>query len=492
VASNRQCLLNLLTPVLLIPILPILALLTGLPSVSRGEDTKTARRATAPGATPHSPDEYQHLARDIFAELVGIDSTHEVGSAKAAEAIAARLKAAGFADVFVGGPRPDKMNVVVRMRGKGKGKPVLFNAHLDVVEAIRETWSLEPFVLTEKDGYFYGRGTIDIKNEVAILTTNLIRLQREGYQPSRDVILVFNTDEEAGGDANGVDWLLKEHRDLVDAGLVINHDAGNGEELGKERFWNTIQTSEKVYATYSLTTYGISGHSSLPHRDNPIARLAQAVSRLNAYQFPIRLSDTTRGYLSAVAARVGGEHANAINAVLKNPDDAATADTLRDIPIINSQLRSTCPVTVFQGGQSESALPIRAKATIQCRLIPGTTPEEVIATLKRVIDDPKVEIGVVWAPTASAPAILDKKIVTAVEKVTDEMWPGLKVVPVMSAGASDNVYWRGAGLETFGVSGTFVDVSDLRAHGKDERVGVAEFYQSLEFSYRLIKQLAAY
>ncbi len=479
--ANRRCPLNPLTPISL-----ILLVLMGLPSASRGENTQPVG-----GTTPRSPDEYQHLAREVFAELVGIDSTHEVGSAKAAEAIAARLRAAGFADVFVGGPRPDKMNVVVRMRGQGKGKPVLFNAHLDVVEAIRETWTLEPFALTEKDGYFYGRGTIDIKNEVAILTTNLIRLKREGFRPARDIILVFNTDEEAGGDANGVEWLLKEHRDLVEAGLVINHDAGNGEELGKERFWNTIQTSEKIYATYSLTTYGTSGHSSLPYRENPIARLAQAITRLNAYQFPVRLSETTRGYLSAVAARVGADQASAIHAVLKNPDDAAAADRLRDIPIINAQLRSTCPVTVVQGGQSESALPMRAKATIQCRLIPGTSPEEVIATLKRVIDDPKVEIGVVWAPTASAEAVLDKKVVAAVEKVTDEMWPGLKVVPVMSAGASDNVYWRGAGLETFGVSGTFVDVSDLRAHGKDERVGVPEFYQALEFSYRLMKQLAA-
>lgn len=461
-------------------------LLLCLSTTSWGESTKPVA-----GAPPRSPDEYEHLAKDIFAELVGIDSTHEVGSAKAAQAVAARLRAGGFADVFVGGPRPDKLNVVVRMHGRGKGKPVLFNAHLDVVEAIRETWTVEPFALTEKNGYFYGRGTIDIKNEVAILTTNLIRLKREGFRPARDVILAFNTDEEAGGDANGVEWLLKQHRPLVDAGLVINHDAGGGEALGTERLGNTIQTSEKVYATYSLTTYGTGGHSSLPYRDNPIARLAQAITRLNAYQFPVRLSETTRGYLSVVAARVGGDRANAINAVLKNPDDPVASDTLRDIPLINSQLRSTCPVTVVQGGQSESALPIRAKATIQCRLIPGTPPEEVIATLTRVIDDPKVEIGVVWAPTPSAPAALDPKVVAQVEKVTDEMWPGLKVIPVMSAGASDNVYWRGAGLETFGVSGTFVDVSDRRAHGKDERVGVPEFYQSLEFSYRLIKALSA-
>jgi len=448
--------------------------------------------AADPPATPRSPAQYDQMARSVFAELVGINTTHAKGSAQAANALAARFKAAGFpdADVFVGGPRPDKMNIVVRLHGRGKGKPVLFNAHLDVVEAIRETWSVEPFVLTEQDGFFYGRGTVDIKNEVAILTTNLIRLRREGFKPNRDVILVFNTDEEAGGDANGVDWLLKNQRALVDAGLVINHDAGNGEVLNGERLWNTIQTAEKVYATYTLTAFGTGGHSSLPPRDNAILRLARALVRLGDYQFPVQISETTRIYLQAVADRVGGERASQIRAVLKDPTDAAVVDALRDVPVINAQLHSTCPATLVQAGQSESALPIRAKATIQCRLLPGSDPDEVMATLKRVIDDPAVEIGVVWAPVATATAVLDKGVVAKVERVTDEMWPGLKVVPVMSSGASDNVYWRGAGLPAFGVSGTFIDVSDLRAHGKDERVGVTAFYESLEFSYRLIKALA--
>jgi acetylornithine deacetylase/succinyl-diaminopimelate desuccinylase-like protein len=443
-------------------------------------------------ATPRSPAQYDQLARAVFAQLVGINTTHAKGSAEVAEAPAARFKAAGFpdADVFVGGPRPDKMNVVVRLRGRGKGKPVLFNAHLDVVEAIRETWSVEPFELTEKDGFFYGRGTIDIKNEVAVLAANLIRLKQEGFKPNRDIILVFNTDEEAGGDANGVEWLLKNQHALVDAGLVINHDAGNGEVLNGERLWNTIQTAEKVYATYSLTAYGTGGHSSLPPRDNAISRLAHALARLGDYQFPVQISETTRVYLEAVANRVGGDRASQIRAVLKDPTNSAAVDSLRDVPVINAQLHSTCPATVVQAGQSESALPIRAKATIQCRLLPGTSPDEVIATLKRVIDDPAIEIGVIWAPVASAPAVLDKAVVAKVEKVTNEMWPGVKVVPVMSAGASDNVYWRGAGLPSFGVSGTFVDVSDLRAHGKDERVGVSAFYEALEFSYRLMKVLA--
>jgi acetylornithine deacetylase/succinyl-diaminopimelate desuccinylase-like protein len=443
-------------------------------------------------ATPRSPTQYDQLARAVFAQLVGMNTTHAKGSAEAAEALAARFKAAGFpdGDVFVGGPRPDKMNIVVRLHGRGKAKPVLFNAHLDVVEASRETWSVEPFELTEKDGFFYGRGTIDIKNEVAILAANLIRLKQEGFKPDRDIILVFNTDEEAGGDANGVDWLLKNQRALVDAGLVINHDAGNGEMLDGQRLWNTIQTAEKVYATYSLTAHGTGGHSSLPPRDNAVFRLARALTRLGDYQFPVQISETTRIYLEAVANRVGGERATAIRAVLKDPSDSAALDSLRDVPVINAQLHSTCPATVVQAGQSESALPIRAKATIQCRLLPGTNPDEAIATLRRVIDDPTIEIGVIWAPVASATAVLDKAVVAKVEKVTNEMWRGVKVVPVMSSGASDNVYWRGAGLPSFGVNGTFIDVSDVRYHGKDERVGVTAFYEGLEFSYRLMKALA--
>jgi acetylornithine deacetylase/succinyl-diaminopimelate desuccinylase-like protein len=441
---------------------------------------------------PRSPEHYEHLAHEIFAELIGINSTHAVGSAKAAAALAARFKTAGFPDqdVFVGGPQPDKMNIVVRLHGRGKAKPVLFNAHLDVVEAIRETWSVEPFVLTEKDGFYYGRGTIDIKNEVAILATNLIRLKEENFKPDGDIILVFNTDEEAGGDANGVDWLLKEHRPLVDAALVINQDAGGGEAFNGELLWNTIQTAEKVYATYSLTAYGAGGHSSLPPRDNAILRLAQALTRLGNYQFPVRLSETTRGYLEAAAGRVGGERESAIRTLLRDPSNLNALELLRDTPIVNAQLHSTCPVTLFQGGQSESALPMRAKATIQCRLLPDENPTEVLATLARVIDDPQVEINVVWAPTPSATAAIDKVVFTKVAKVTDEMWPGIKVVPAMSAGASDNVYWRRAGLETFGVCGTFVDTTDIRAHGKDERVAVDAFYHSLEFSYRLMESLS--
>lgn len=450
----------------------------------------SAFASTAPSS--RSPGDSEQRARGFLDGLVRLDTTHAVGSAKAAEFLASRFRAEGFpeSDVYVGGPRPDKMNVVVRLRGSGGDSPVLFNAHLDVVEAVRSTWTVEPFALTEKDGYFYGRGTVDVKGEVAIIAANLIRLHREGYRPRRDVIAFFNVDEEAGGDANGVEWMLKEHRDLIDAGLVINHDAGKGHMLSGQRIWNTIQTAEKAYATYSLTVDGAGGHSSLPGRDNAIARLARAVARLDAYSFPVRLSETTRGYLEALAGRVDRHTAEAIRRVLADPNDSGALDVLRDDPVVNAQLHSTCPVTLIEGGQSESALPMRAKATIQCRLLPDEQDDAVLATLNRVVDDSSVRVGVEYPPAGSPAARLDPVVVGAVGRVTDSMWPGVAVVPAMSSGASDNVYFRRAGLPTFGVSGMFVDDGDLRAHGRDERIGVTAFYESLEFSYRLMRALA--
>ncbi|MEI6457483.1 MAG: M20/M25/M40 family metallo-hydrolase [Pseudomonadota bacterium] len=441
---------------------------------------------------PASPAEYQVLAHDLFAELVGLDTTHAVGSAKAVEALAARFRAAGFADgdIWTGGPRPDKMNIVVRLRGRGKAKAVLFNSHLDVVEATRDTWSFEPFALTEKDGWYYGRGAIDVKNEVAIISANLIRMQREGQVPDGDVIAFFNTDEEAGGDANGVEWMVAEHRDVIDAGLVINGDAGKVLSLAGKPLWNTLQTSEKAYATYELTANGAGGHSSLPRRDNTIARLARALVKIDAYQFPVRLGETSRDYLRAMQPRATSAEAAAIARLLGAPSDTAALDTLRDNAVINAQLHSTCPVTLVSGGQSESALPMRAVATLQCRLLPDEKADAVVAAFVRVIDDPSIAVKATWGPLSSPAEPLDPAVTRVVETLTGAFWPGIPVVPVMSQGASDNVYFRRGGFHTYGVSGTVVDEEDLRAHGRDERVGVARFYDSLEFNYRLMRALS--
>ena len=449
--------------------------------------------AAPPAATPRSPAAQERFARDLFAELVGIDSTHAIGSAKAVEALRTRFLAAGFvaSDLYVGGPRADKMNIVVRLKGKGKGKPVLFNAHLDVVEATRDSWATDPFKLVEKDGFFYGRGTIDVKDEVAIISANLIRLKKEGFRPDRDIIAFFNVDEEAGGDMNGVEWMIKEHRPLIDAELVINQDAANPQMIKGELLWNQIQTSEKVYVTYSLTTTGDGGHSSLPGRHNAIGRLAAALARLDAYVFPVRFTDTTRGFLAAASDRVDPAAGAALKALLHDPANATASDALRDVPVLNSQLRSTCPATVVRGGQSESALPMKAEATIQCRLMPNENTDEVLATIKRVIADPKVEVGIVFPPTPSPTVEPSKALMGKVEQVTGDMWPGLGVVPFMSSGASDNVYFRLGGLTAYGVSGTFVEITDQRAHGRDERVGVDAFYESLEFDYRLMRSLSS-
>lgn len=453
----------------------------------------TAVGAAPVAVTPRSPAEQEHFARDVFAELVAIDTTHAKGSAKAAEALRARFLAAGFApaDIWVGGERADKMNIVVRLRGKGKGRPVLFNAHLDVVEATRDTWATDPFQLVEKDGFFYGRGTIDVKDEVAIITANLIRLKKEGFKPDRDIIAFFNVDEEAGGDMPGVDWMIKEHRPLIDAELVINQDAANPQALKGVRLWNQIQTSEKIYATYSLTATGDGGHSSLPGRYNAIGRLAAAVAKLDAHVFPVHFTPTTRAFLASASERVDPAAGAALKALLQDPGNAAAGDALRDVPVLNSQLRSTCPATVITGGQSESALPMKAVATIQCRLLPDENTDEVLATIKRVIADPKVEVGIVFPPDPSPTVEPSKALMSKVEQVTREMWPGLGVVPFMSSGASDNVFFRLGGLTAFGVSGTFTEVTDQRAHGRDERVGVDAFYESLEFDCRLMKSLSA-
>jgi acetylornithine deacetylase/succinyl-diaminopimelate desuccinylase-like protein len=442
---------------------------------------------------PASPPEVQRLARDVFADIVGIDTTHAAGSARVVSALEARFRAAGFqdADLWVGGPRPDKMNIVVRLRGRGLARPVLFNAHLDVVEATRETWDTDPFQLTEKDGWFYGRGSIDVKNEVAIITTNLIRMKQEGRTADRDIIAFFSTDEEAGGDANGVEWMIAEHRDVIDAQIVINDDAGKMLSLNGQPLWNTVQTSEKAYATYELSATGQGGHSSLPRRDNVIARLARAVTRLDGYAFPVRLGETSRLYLEAMQPRLDHVEADAVRRLLARSDDAGAADVLRDNPVLNAQLHSTCPVTMMTGGQSESALPMRATATIQCRLLPDERPDDVLATFARVIDDPSIVIKPVWEPLASPAQPLDPQVTAIVADLTRQFWPGSTVVPFMSQGASDNVYFRRGGFKTYGVSGTMFDEADMRQHGRNERVGVAAFYDSLEFNFRLMNALAA-
>jgi acetylornithine deacetylase/succinyl-diaminopimelate desuccinylase-like protein len=439
-------------------------------------------------------DEHQRVARELFKTLVEINTTDSSGdTTKAAEAMAARLRSAGFAatDVQVLGPVARKGNLVARLRGSGAGRPILLLAHLDVVEARRADWSLDPFTFTERDGYFYGRGTNDIKSGAALLVANLIRLKQEGFKPDRDLIVALTADEE-GGSANGVDWLLLNHRPLIDAEYCLNTDGGGGESRKGQRIANELQTSEKIYLSFRLETHNPGGHSSLPVKDNAIYRLAAGLTRLAAFDFPVALNETTRAFFEQMSRVQTGELAAAMKAVTLAPPDPAAVERLSaSSPYYNALMRTTCVATRLLAGHAENALPQTATATVNCRVLPDQPLQDVSTTLARVLADDGIALTPISNPPASPRSPLRPDVVREVERVTSEMWPGVPAVPIMSTGATDGHYLRVAGIPTYGVSGLFDDIDDVRAHGKDERMGVREFYEGTEFMYRLVKALAA-
>jgi len=432
-------------------------------------------------------------AREIFKELIEINTTDTPAGnvTRAAEAVAARLKAAGFpsSDVQVLGPDPRKGNLVARLRGAGAGKPLLLLAHLDVVEAKREDWSFDPFTFLEKDGFFYGRGTSDDKSMAAQFVANLIRLKEEGFKPDRDLILALTADEE-GGAFNGVDWLVKNHRDLIEAEFAIN-EGGGGTLRGGKYLTNEIQASEKVFQDFHLKVTSSGGHSSLPVKDNAIYHLSAGLARLAAFDFPVALNEVTRGYFERSATVQSDPKVAAdMRAVAwPTPDLAAAARLSASLPYYNAQMRTTCVATRLLGGHANNALPQMASANVNCRILPGTSPASVKAKLVEVLSDPKITVTFVGDATPSKPSPLRADVMNAVESLTRQMFPGVVVVPVMSTGATDGLYLRNGEIPTYGVDGTFGDIDDVRAHGRDERVGVKQYLEGLEFQYRLIKEL---
>jgi len=442
-------------------------------------------------------NETRELARRIFKQLVEINTTESVGSTtKAAEMLAGWLRGAGFADsdVQLVGPDSRHGNLVVRIHGTGVRPPVLFICHLDVVEARREDWSTDPFQFIEKDGYFYGRGTEDIKDGDAILVTDFIRLKKEGYRPDRDLILALTADEEAGTN-NGVAWLIANHRELIDADFVINPDAGNFEmEKGKKSLVG-VGASEKLYQDFELKVSNRGGHGSLPTPDNAIYQLAEGLTRLEHYQFPFELNDVTRAYFARMADLFGGDTGADMKAILKVPADSAAIDRLGKTPYYNARMRTTCTATMLNGGHANNALPQTATANINCRILPGHSSDEIRATLVKIVNDPEIAVTAVVAngagSTANPPATLRPDVMGAVEKVAAEMWPGVPVVPVMDSGASDNSTTRGAGYSSYGLAGVFIDINDDRSHGRDERLPVASFYEGVDFYYRLMKAFSS-
>jgi acetylornithine deacetylase/succinyl-diaminopimelate desuccinylase-like protein len=438
-----------------------------------------------------SPEPSQRLVRAIYEQLVNSNTSYTTGqTTPAAQAMAKRLLDAGFAkeDVFVGGAAPHKGNVVARYRGTGGRRPLLLLAHLDVVEAKREDWSIDPFTLLEKDGYFYGRGTGDDKAQAAIWVASLIRYRQEGFRPSRDLMVALTADEEGGGPNNGVDWLLKNHRPLIDAELCLN-EGGWGEMRAGKRLTNLVQVGEKHSATYRLEVKNPGGHSSMPVKENAIYRLAAALQRVATLEFDFRLNDVTRNYL-ATSARLQPEPVASQLRRAAAGDQAAMREVAQASPLWNAVMRTTCVATGLDGGHAENALPQTAGARVNCRVLPDQTPDEVGAALRRAIADDQVSVTITSAHGSSPMSPVREDLLQATEHLTSEFWPGVVTLPYMVMGGTDGRMLRQAGIPTYGVSGIFHDAADIRFHGRDERVGVREFYEGQEFLYRLVKELA--
>lgn len=443
-------------------------------------------------AAPLPPPDNQKLAHDILRDLVAVRSVHPVGTRETAKILSDYFLKAGFASadvVTVADPKfPHQANVVVRLHGKTKAKPVMWLAHMDVVDARAEDWTLPPFQLTEKDGYFYGRGTTDMKDGDAGVAAALIRLKQEGFKPNRDIIAAFTADEEVGLEQDGPAWLLKNRRDLVDAGVAINPDGASGEIADGKRLDFGIETSQKVYLTWRLEVTNKGGHSSEPRPDNAIYQLSDGLSKLQHFSFPIRLNETTRAYFQQMAAlETGTRKADMLAAAA---GDMAAAQRLTHDVAFNALLHTTCVATMLAAGVQENALPSSAQATVQCRVLPGESADSVRAAIAGAVADPAIRITMEGAFFPSPPSPLSPGVLGPVEKVVHQMWPGVPVIPAMAAGASDSIFTRAAGIPSYGISGEWDDIHDVRAHGRDERRKIEDFYGSVEFTYRLMKALS--
>lgn len=437
----------------------------------------------------------QQLARDIYKEVIEFNTVNiGGGTTDAANALAKRFRDAGFAeqDIFLGGVQANKHNLVVRYRGTGGApgpKPILLLAHLDVVEALKSDWSagMDPFKFLEKDGYFYGRGIIDDKAQVAIFTALMLQMKKDGATPDRDIVIALTADEE-GGCCNGARWLFTNHRNLVDASFVLNEGAF-GFIRGGKPVSLTIEATQKVVGGFTVTAKNRGGHSSLPRRDNAIYQLSAGLMRLAEYKFPVQFNDVSRAYFEQTAKIETPAIAAAMRALLRNPRDAKADSVLAEDPLYNSMLRTTCVATMLKGGHASNALPQTAEAGVNCRMLPEARSADVRAEIVKALADTGLEVSAGGNREPRGSAAVLPEMLRAVEGVTKELWGDIPVIQIMQGGATDAVPWRNAGIPAYGVSGLMVDPDDLRIHGRDERVPVKSFYDAQEFTARLVKRL---
>jgi acetylornithine deacetylase/succinyl-diaminopimelate desuccinylase-like protein len=452
---------------------------------------------SALAAPKASADTGEAAFRSLYKELVETNTTGSAGSCTlAAERMAARMKSAGFPDgdlvVFTPEGKPKDGGLVATFPGKDpKAKAILLLAHIDVVEARREDWTRDPFVMVEENGFFYGRGVADDKAQAAIWTDTLIRYRQEGFKPRRTLKLALTCGEEGGGQVNGAAWLAKNRRDLIDAGLAINEGGGGAFGPDGKRLTNTILVAEKAPVTFTFEVTNPGGHSSRPRPDNAIYQLSAALQRLAAYEFPVQFNDGNRGFFQRMSKVVGGETGAAMAAIVANPNDAAANALLSKDVNYHAYLRTTCVATMLDAGHAGNALPQRARATVNCRVLPGVPTEEVQKTLEQVVADPGVKITASprFFPESKPPA-LTPAILGPIEKVTAQMWPGVAVVPVMEAGATDSSFLNAVGIPSYGISGLFFEPDLGGVHGLNERVRVQSVMESREFLYRLVKLYA--
>jgi len=449
----------------------------------------------APLSAQAPTDAAQKEAREILAEMVSTNTSLQRGDVTPlAEKIAARFRKAGVAaaDIQVIGPEAKNKNLVVRIHGKGTGKPVLFLAHLDVVDALRADWSLEPFALTEqKDGWLYGRGTADDKGPAATLVAGTLALVRSKVVPDRDIILALTSGEE-NADEPGAAWLIRTHKELVNADWVFNFDAGGPSIDHGKLAWIELQGSEKVYFTVALSAKNPGGHSSLPRADNAIFSLVNALRGLEALSFPINITEVSRAQLVARSAFVPSQEASVIKAALVQPLDSSAAFRLaRYSPAYNALLHTTCVPTMLAGGHAENALPALATATVNCRLVPGENSADVVKAIKAAVNDTSIEIKEVNPAKPSPPSPLLPERLALIKLASKAAWGHeVPISPVQENGATDGLYFRNAGIPVYGVTGIATPVGEERMHGKDERILAKSFKEGVAFATSLIRETA--
>lgn len=434
-----------------------------------------------------------NLAGEILRELVAIRTvSSSPATVEAARALAARLHAAGYTEdeALVTGPHDSAGNLVVRLRGRSTDPPLLLIAHLDVVDALASDWSTDPFTLTEEDGWWYGRGTIDNKTGVAVAVANLIRWKEEGLVPARDIVFIATADEETSSESirwfmNGDGW-----RYVGEPEYALNLDVGGGAIVEDREVMLFVQTAEKIYATFTLEVTNAGGHSSQPRPDNAIYTLAHALGRLEAHRFPVQLTETTQLYLERMSElQPDSVLAAAMRAVVASPDDTTAAEIVSQVPVYNATIRTTCVATRLQAGHADNALPQTARATVNCRLIPGNDPAEMPAILGGIIADTSVQIAAIGNQTPSPPSPVDPEIFEVIEQLANEFWPGVRVIPSMSTGGTDGLYVRNADIPVYGADAIFESLGDSRAHGRDERVEIRRFHENVAWWKRLVEEL---